>query len=94
LIELWPISRWRLGAAFGGTYAHPEDVWLAVFFTPTEKSQAAGRASLKRFRLRQEGRDPEVNEKVASAQIEAISKWGAPRAGAFDYLRGFSTQRW
>ncbi len=74
-------------AAFGGTYAHPEDVWLAVFFTPTEKSQAAGRAFLKRFRLRQEGRDPEVNEKVAPMQIEAISKWGAPRAGAFDYLR-------
>jgi len=71
-------------AVFGATYAHPDDVWLGVFFTPTEKSQAAGRAFL---RLRQEGRDPEVSEKVAPAQIEAISKWGAPRAGAFDYLR-------
>jgi pimeloyl-ACP methyl ester carboxylesterase len=74
-------------AAFGGTYAHPDDVWLSVFFTPTEKSQAAGRAFLKRFRLRRENRDPEVDAKVAPAQIEAISKWGAPRAGAFDYLR-------
>jgi pimeloyl-ACP methyl ester carboxylesterase len=74
-------------AAFGGTYAHPDDVWLGVFFTPTEKSQAAGRAFLKRFRLRRENRDPEVDAKVAPAQIEAISKWGAPRAGAFDYLR-------
>jgi pimeloyl-ACP methyl ester carboxylesterase len=74
-------------AAFGGTYAHPDDVWLGVFFTPTEKSQAAGRAFLKRFRLRRENRDPEVNAKVAPAQIEAIGKWGAPRAGAFDYLR-------
>src|SRR6202022_980900 len=27
------------------------------------------------------------SEKVAPAQIGAISKWGAPRAGAFDYLR-------
>jgi pimeloyl-ACP methyl ester carboxylesterase len=74
-------------AAFGATYANPDEVWLGVFFTPTEKSQAAGRAFLKRFRLRRENRDPEVNAKVAPAQIEAISKWGAPRAGAFDYLR-------
>jgi len=74
-------------AAFGGTHAHPDDLWLGVFFTPTEKSQAAGRAFLKRFRLRQENRDPEVNDKVAPAQVEAISKWGAPRADAFDYLR-------
>ncbi len=74
-------------AAFGGTYAHPDDLWLGVFFTPTEKSHAAGRAFLKRFRLRQENRDPKVNDKVAPAQVEAISKWGAPRADAFDYLR-------
>jgi pimeloyl-ACP methyl ester carboxylesterase len=74
-------------AVFGSTYANPDDMWLGVFFTPTEKSRAAGRAFLKRFRLRQEGRDPEVSEKVGPAQITAIGKWGAPRAGAFDYLR-------
>src|SRR5258708_11637924 len=74
-------------AVFGGTYAHPDDVWLGAFFTPTEKSQAAGREFLKRFRLRAENRDPEVNEKVAPAQIEAISKWGAPREKPFEYLK-------
>jgi pimeloyl-ACP methyl ester carboxylesterase len=74
-------------AVFGSTYANPDDVWLGVFFTPSEASQAAGRAFLKRFRTRQSGRDPEVSEKVAPAQINAIGKWGAPRAGAFDYLR-------
>jgi pimeloyl-ACP methyl ester carboxylesterase len=74
-------------AVFGATYANPDELWLGVFFTPTEASQAAGRAFLKRFRLRVEGRDPEVSEKVAPAQIDAIGKWGAPRAGAFDYLR-------
>jgi pimeloyl-ACP methyl ester carboxylesterase len=74
-------------AVFGSTYANPDDVWLGVFFTPSEASQAAGRAFLKRFRARQQGRDPEVSEKVAPAQISAIGKWGAPRAGAFDYLR-------
>jgi pimeloyl-ACP methyl ester carboxylesterase len=74
-------------AVFGATYANPDEVWLGVFFAPTEASQAAGRAFLRRFRLRQEGRDPEVSEKVAPAQITAIGKWGAPRADAFDYLR-------
>jgi pimeloyl-ACP methyl ester carboxylesterase len=74
-------------AVFGKTYENPDDVWLGVFFTPTEASQAAGKAFLKRFRLRQQGRDAEVSEKVAPAQIAALGKWGAPRWGAFDYLR-------
>jgi pimeloyl-ACP methyl ester carboxylesterase len=77
-------------AVFGSTYANPDELWLGVFFTPTEASQAAGRAFLKRFRLRQQDRDPEVSEKVAPAQIDAIGKWGAPRADAFDYLRRIS----
>src|SRR5712672_3397482 len=74
-------------AVFGATYANPDDVWLGVFFTPTETSQAAGREFLKRFRLRADNRDPEVNEKVAPTQIEAISKWGAPREKPFEYLK-------
>ena len=74
-------------AVFGRTYADPDDLWLGVFFTPSEASQAAGRAFLKRFRLRAKDRDPEANEKVAPAQIEAIVKWGTPHAGALDYLR-------
>jgi pimeloyl-ACP methyl ester carboxylesterase len=74
-------------AVFSATYANPDDVWLGVFFTPTEASQAAGRAFLKRFRLRQQGRDAEAAEKVAPAQIAAIGKWGAPHNGALDYLR-------
>ena len=74
-------------AVFCKTYENPDDVWLGVFFTPTEASQAAGKAFLKRFRLRQQGRDAEVSEKVAPAQIAALGKWGAPRWGAFDYLR-------
>src|ERR1700674_2180277 len=71
---------------FGATYANPDEVWLGAFFTPSEASQAAGRAFLKRFRLRTEGRDPEISEQVAPAQLEALAKWGAPRADAFDYL--------
>ena len=74
-------------AVFGATYANPDDLWLGVFFTPSAKSQAAGREFLKRFRLRTEGRDPEVSEKVAPAQIEALGKWGAPADRPHDYLR-------
>jgi len=74
-------------AAFGARYAHPDDVWLSVFFTPTESSQAAGRAFLKRFRQRIVDRDPEVGRDVEPAQIAAIYKWGIQRVDAFDYLR-------
>jgi pimeloyl-ACP methyl ester carboxylesterase len=74
-------------AVFGKAYTNPDELWLGVFFTPSEASQAAGRAFLKRFRLRQRGRDVEPSEKVAPAQIAAIGKWGAPRWGSFDYLR-------
>src|SRR6267378_2044471 len=72
---------------FGATYDPPDHLWLRVFFTPSEASQAAGRAYLKRFRRRTEDRDPEVNESVAPAQLEALAKWGAPRANPFDYLK-------
>jgi pimeloyl-ACP methyl ester carboxylesterase len=72
---------------FGATYADPDDIWLSVHFTPSEASQAAGRRFLKRFRLRNENRDPEVNEKVAPAQIEAIGKWGVQREGSYAYLK-------
>jgi pimeloyl-ACP methyl ester carboxylesterase len=72
---------------FGATYDDPDHLWLHVHFTHSEKSQAAGREFLKRFRLRTENRDPEVNEKAAPAQIEAIGKWGAPQEKPFEYLK-------
>jgi pimeloyl-ACP methyl ester carboxylesterase len=71
---------------FGATYQEPDHLWLAVHFTRSEASQAAGRDFLKRFRLRKENRDPEVNEKVASAQLEALGKWGIRFKGSYDYL--------
>jgi pimeloyl-ACP methyl ester carboxylesterase len=74
-------------ALFGGKFADPDELWLGVFFTRSEASQSAGRAFLRRFRRRVAGRDPEVGDRVAPAQISAIDKWGAPRSHAFDYLR-------
>src|SRR3979490_2642727 len=72
---------------FGATYKVPEELWLKVHFTDSEASQAAGREFLKRFLRRAENRDPEVNEKVAPAQIEAIGKWGVQREGSYSYLK-------
>jgi pimeloyl-ACP methyl ester carboxylesterase len=72
---------------FGATYDEPDHLWLNVFFTPSERSQAAGREYLKRFRLRTKDRDPEVTDKVAPAQIEALAKWGVPRENPYDYLK-------
>jgi pimeloyl-ACP methyl ester carboxylesterase len=72
---------------FGATYQHPDDLWLSVHFTPSAVSQAAGRAFLRRFRLRSKDRDPEVTEKAALAQRAAIAKWGAKREHAWDYLK-------
>jgi pimeloyl-ACP methyl ester carboxylesterase len=72
---------------FGATYTEPDHLWLSVFFTSSQASQAAGRAFLKRFRLRAKDRDPEVNNKVAPAQRAAIAKWAAPRERPYDYLK-------
>src|ERR1700682_4518662 len=75
------------GRLFGATYDPPENVWLAVKFSPSEAGQGAGRAFSKRTHLRQVGRDPEVNDKVSPAQMEAMDKWGVQRKGSYDYLK-------
>jgi pimeloyl-ACP methyl ester carboxylesterase len=72
---------------FGATYEEPDHLWLRVHFAPSAASQAAGRAYLQRFRQRTEGRDPEVDDKVAPAQLAALAKWGAPRENPYDYLK-------
>jgi NAD(P)-dependent dehydrogenase (short-subunit alcohol dehydrogenase family) len=35
----------------------------------------------------QEGRDPEVNDKVSPAEVEAMGKWGVQQKGSYDYLK-------
>src|SRR5216117_923037 len=72
---------------FGATYDPPEHLWLAVLFSPSEAGQNAGKAFLKRKHLRQEGRDPEVSDKVSPAQIAAMDKWGVQQKGSYDYLK-------
>src|SRR3979490_2092975 len=72
-----------------GAHPHnpPESVWLAGNFSPAAPGQAAGRGYLKRTHRRQEGRDPEVSDKVSPAQVEAIRNWGVQQEGSNDYLK-------
>src|SRR6266852_3057268 len=72
---------------FGAPYDPPEHLWLAVLFSPSEAAQAAGKEFLKRKHLRQEGRDPEVDDTVSPAQVEAMDKWGVQQEGSYDYLK-------
>jgi len=74
-------------AVFGATYDPPENLWLKVFFTESEKSQAAGHEFLKRYFSRTVNRDVPVNEKVAPAQIAALGQWGDHPGERFAYLR-------
>src|SRR3981189_792294 len=63
---------------FGATYDKSDHLWLRVHFTQSEQSQAAGREFLKRFRLRAENRDPEVNENVAPARARPANESRSP----------------
>jgi pimeloyl-ACP methyl ester carboxylesterase len=74
-------------AIFGKTYAVPDELWLEVFFSPTQTSRAAGQEFLQRLRARTENRDPSINEKVALAQIAALEEWVAPRSEPYAYLK-------
>ena len=73
---------------FGATYNPPENLWLKVFFTDSNESQAAGREFLKRYLSRTVDRDAPINDKVVPAQIAAVAQWGAHPGERFAYLKG------
>jgi pimeloyl-ACP methyl ester carboxylesterase len=69
------------GRLFGATYDPPENVWLAVKFSPSAAGQAAGREFLKRTHLRQEGRDPEVNERYRPPKSKRWANGASSKKG-------------
>jgi pimeloyl-ACP methyl ester carboxylesterase len=73
-------------AIFGGSYDPPEHLWLAVHFSPSKASQAAGLEFIER-KLRRQDRDPEVTRQTVDAQLAAIGTYTAPRSEALYYLR-------
>jgi pimeloyl-ACP methyl ester carboxylesterase len=66
----------------------PQDLmWLPIFFSPSGKSQAAGRQFLDRIRARTKDRDVPVSGSTVAAHSAAAHEWGAALAGGYDDLR-------
>jgi len=64
----------KLTEIFAGSYDPPEHLWLAVHFSPSAASRAAGLAFLER-KHRRTDRDSEVSEDAAARQREAIGAY-------------------
>jgi pimeloyl-ACP methyl ester carboxylesterase len=56
--------------------ADPVALLMHAFFTPSEASQASGRAYVKRLESRATDRDTPVSERSAAAELAAIREWG------------------
>jgi pimeloyl-ACP methyl ester carboxylesterase len=70
-----------------GTVHDPQDLmWLPIFFSPSQDSQAAGRRFLERIRARTEDRDVPVSAATVAAHSAAAREWGAAAPGSFDDL--------
>jgi pimeloyl-ACP methyl ester carboxylesterase len=71
-----------------GTVYDPQDLmWLPIFFSPSGKSQAAGRQFLERIRARTKDRDVPVAEATVAAHLAAAHEWGAATPESYDYLK-------
>ncbi|MGX4804895.1 alpha/beta fold hydrolase [Bradyrhizobium guangdongense] len=73
-----------VSAAFA---TNAQDVRLPLFFTPSEKSQAAGRAFLARATARTKDRDAESGEAIRNAQANAIIAWCADETAEHAVLK-------
>jgi pimeloyl-ACP methyl ester carboxylesterase len=73
---------------FGEDYDPQDLMWLPIFFSPSEASQAAGHRFLERIRARTEYRDVPVSKATVAAHLAAAKEWGARAHGSFDYLAG------
>jgi pimeloyl-ACP methyl ester carboxylesterase len=72
---------------FGRAYDPQDLMWLPIFFSPSEPSQAAGRRFLGRVRARAEDRDIPVSAATVEAHRAASAEWGSAARGSFDYLK-------
>jgi len=79
-------GREQVGRIFARRYDPPEHLWLAVHFSSSAAGRAAGLAYLER-KLRRKDRSPEVTEKSAAAQLEAIAKSNEKTEGVLNYLK-------
>jgi pimeloyl-ACP methyl ester carboxylesterase len=75
---------------FGKAYDPQDLMWLPIFFSTSDASQASGQRYLERIRARTEDRDVPVSETTVTAHSTAAREWGAAAPGSFDYLNGIS----
>ena len=70
----------------------PQDLmWLPVFFSPSEPSQAAGLRYLERIRRRRDDdRDVPIKAETVAAHLAARAEWGIRAPDDFDYLRAIT----
>jgi pimeloyl-ACP methyl ester carboxylesterase len=62
---------------FGKVHDPQDLMWLPIFFSPSEASQAAGRRFLERIRARTEDRDVAVSQATVAAHAAAARQsWG------------------
>jgi pimeloyl-ACP methyl ester carboxylesterase len=71
---------------FGKVYDPQDLMWLPIFFSPSDASQAAGRRFLERIRARSEDRDVPVSEATIAAHSAAAREWGAAAPAASTHL--------
>jgi pimeloyl-ACP methyl ester carboxylesterase len=72
---------------FGTAYEPQDLMWLPIFFSASEASQAAGRRFLERIRARSDDPDVPVSEATVAAHRAAAHEWGTPAPDSFDYLK-------
>ena len=72
---------------FTRKYERQEDMWLPILFAPTETSQAAGRAYVKRITARAD-RDAPVLDQSIAAQRAALAAYGAAKDPSYTHLTG------
>jgi pimeloyl-ACP methyl ester carboxylesterase len=73
-------------ALFFKKYEHQEEMWLPILFSPSETSQAAGRAYVARIMTRPD-RDEDVSMESVKAQSAAIANYGAQKDESYAYLK-------
>jgi pimeloyl-ACP methyl ester carboxylesterase len=71
---------------FGAAHDPQDLMWLPIFFSPSSKSQAAGREFLERIRERSEDRDAPVSEATVAAHLAAAHEWGVADGDGYDSL--------
>lgn len=78
----------EVAALFTQKYERQDEMWLPVFFSPSDRSQAAGHRYLDRIRTRAEDRDAPVSDQTRAAHTAARNEWGIAAPDGFGYLSG------